>query len=643
VARVSFPRDLSTPYLVAWAPAALAALDLQRRLLAAGGYAIVARQLGEASLTIWQKLALFRADLVLVLGLVPAALLLVLGFLPSRRRGLVTAALGLAVLSITFVQARAFEAAGGFVSLYFVGKGLSWAGEQQGFLGQYVDWTDVAWVALLAVLTVAAALWAGRVERRNDAPGRTRLATSMVAVLVVCSLAPWMLPLGRTSCQGSALLHAVTTLAAGSVRRDGLPPRLSEAAAAESARAGEGAIGRTKDPAFFERARDADLVVVVLETTPSRVLAIDGDLSDLPNLRRLRDRSLVLANHFTTYPYTSFAIFSILTSCYPTDRYGPLARPFDGRRLPGIMASLGGRGYRTALYAPTPLRFGGDSAMYTALGIERQMVPGPPVADSAPPGWRATMARDGAAFDLLLGDVDGWIKRRQRYAAIFLPELGHAPWPDISPDLSVPEPVDRARRLARVEDQWLGELMALLERGGRLDSTLIVVVGDHGVRTREEDPAFERGKIDAYSFQVPALIYAPQVLKAPRVVSALTSHVDLQPTLLDLLGIDEGRGLEEGSPVWDPGLATRTTFFFARYYLGADGFSRGGRSFMWNYARGAGYATSGALAFPDSTVVRPESADDRMIRSTLESGSALSRRWLAALRPGPAAGPAQPR
>src|SRR5262249_49023589 len=100
------------------------------------------------------------------------------------------------------------------------------------------------------------------------------------------------------------------------------------------------------------KARDYDVLVFVLETTPARCLPIDGALADLPNMARLRERAFVAPRHHSTYSYTSRAVFSIVTGWHPST----LAHQFDVRHpqlhYPGVFQSLKATGYKTALYAP---------------------------------------------------------------------------------------------------------------------------------------------------------------------------------------------------------------------------------------------------------------------------------------------------
>ena len=62
------------------------------------------------------------------------------------------------------------------------------------------------------------------------------------------------------------------------------------------------------------------------------------------------------------------------------------------------------------------------------------------------------------------------------------------------------------------------------------------------------------------------------MLKGRQDIGVLTSHIDIAPSVLDLLGVSEGRTTEQGSEIWDPRIAGRRTFFWAKDYLGADGY-----------------------------------------------------------------------
>ena len=98
--------------------------------------------------------------------------------------------------------------------------------------------------------------------------------------------------------------------------------------------------------------------------------------------------------------------------------------------------------------------------------------------------------------------------------------------------------------------------------------------------------------IDEYSFHVPLLIYSQAAAPKRVDIPWITSHIDIAPTLLDLVGIDSGRAMEEGAPIWQPDLRGRTTFFLASHYLGSDGYYRDQKYYMVKHLSNTAYESS---------------------------------------------------
>lgn len=199
----------------------------------------------------------------------------------------------------------------------------------------------------------------------------------------------------------------------------------------------------------------------------------------------------------------------------------------------------------------------------------------------------------------MLGDL---IARDERYFLGFHPQVGHAPWPDVSPDGNLETVAQRGRGLFQLQDRWLGRLVDVLERAGRLDDTIIVFTADHGIRTKLGDPELVGGRIADYSFRVPLLIWAPMALDATEQLPWLTSHIDVAPTLEHLLGLPQ-LVPSQGSPMWDARIADRTTFFFGQHYLGADGYHARDRMTMLAHMADEVYETTGSLDFEDQDLV----------------------------------------
>jgi membrane-anchored protein YejM (alkaline phosphatase superfamily) len=170
----------------------------------------------------------------------------------------------------------------------------------------------------------------------------------------------------------------------------------------------------------------------------------------------------------------------------------------------------------------------------------------------------------------------------RKFAYLFEPEVSHGPWADLSENGKEQNVEKRGRNILQFPDQMLGEIMEVLQRHHQLENTVILVVGDHGIRNPIEDPSLPSGTIDDYSFHVPLFIYAPKAVEHTVQIPYVTSHIDIAPSIRSLLGIEPVNNFEQGTPVWDPRLAHRTAFFLGHDYLAADGYSSEGKFFMWS-------------------------------------------------------------
>lgn len=88
----------------------------------------------------------------------------------------------------------------------------------------------------------------------------------------------------------------------------------------------------------------------------------------------------------------------------------------------------------------------------------------------------------------------------------------------------------------RYFDEWLGKLLYATERNANGRETVIVLTADHGESLGEDGIWFAHGNATT-----PNLVHVPLLLRAPNVaaarVSSLVHHVDVVPTLLDLIGL----------------------------------------------------------------------------------------------------------
>jgi tetratricopeptide (TPR) repeat protein len=85
-------------------------------------------------------------------------------------------------------------------------------------------------------------------------------------------------------------------------------------------------------------------------------------------------------------------------------------------------------------------------------------------------------------------------------------------------------------------DEQVGRLLASLEARGRLESTLVVVVGDHGEMLGEHGEQQHGFFVYDAAVRIPLIVAGPGV--PARDISDQVRIVDVMPTILDLVGID---------------------------------------------------------------------------------------------------------
>lgn len=113
------------------------------------------------------------------------------------------------------------------------------------------------------------------------------------------------------------------------------------------------------------------------------------------------------------------------------------------------------------------------------------------------------------------------------------------------------EVLTRVRRLYRGElqvvDAALGDLLAALTEAGRLEDSIVVLVGVHGEEFYEHAGAGHGYTLYEESIHVPLMIRAPRLFE-PAHVGVPVDLLDFAPTIADMLGIDyptdwQGRSL----------------------------------------------------------------------------------------------------
>ena len=632
--------------LLPWLIPALLTLHMKRYMMVRGdGYRLIARVMGRfdvmvhTGLSRGEQLSFYRGDLLVSCLVIPLVFLILLRWMPRNWRVPFVALVSGIVSAVLYVQLRSLEEVGRYLSADSFTAALSWGWHEPLANTAYLGSQGL--VAVIGpVLYIAGVWWWNRhVSRTVFADTRSSRyrfwgTTILFGSITLITAVAWAPRIPATPYHDSVLVRSLRALWGEQEINTREFDNLSDIELMRQYHALMHAPVSGRDPRFWGRERGANVLFYVMETMPTRWLSPDGAWEDLPNLRRLRERSFVPLEHYSTYPLTDHAVFSLFSSWYPWSGIKVFERRHADTLVPGVIRSLAEIGYRTLTYHPdswTGLRQG---RMFSALGFQENRAPD---ANSAFIGkighldWKQErLAADRGALEALKIDIAEFASEKKRFGVAIFPQIGHGPWPDDGGPGGEADLLRRAHAIATTQDTWLGELLTALENAGELENTIIVVCGDHGPRSRVEDPEFPGGTLEEESFHVPMLIYAPHTLDHKFEISWMTSHVDVAPTLLDLLGVETGRESEQGAPLWEPALAQRTTFLFAAQMLGVDGYHSTNKYFMWNQMTG-GVAMSSRPQFRPEDFVPPNSPEALGARRELLRMLALQEVWVSHL------------
>lgn len=639
----------SARFLLAWGFPALLGFYLKWYMMAdESGFAREAQSMGLRSLNLYERISFFRGELLYGLLLVPAALLVANRYARPWMSAVLTGAVSFALSLLLGTQLISLKEFGRFSSLKMVMVGLSWGWHEPGSNVQYLMSREGFATFLALAGIIVAVVWAARGAGRPasaatlancKAAGELGFFVVIAALLLSIKSDAPVSPYHENSF-ARALLSLRQENAVDTGEFAGLDMNhysgvasadlsyLSAAQLVAKYRQLTNAPAPVSDARYFGKEAGANILFFILETTPEKYLPAGTDMTQFPNFNSLQQDAFVGTRHYTTFPITRCAYFSVFSSWYPID---DPANAFDSPSWDStgdFLRRLNSMGYQTAMFSP--LRAPGipDAALFQAVGFTDQVYPGAALTSyNVGPTWQQSrISADLDTLHLLESHVDQWAKHGQRFAAAFAPQITHSPYPDGQSGDTAADLQARGQALLQKEDAWLGEVVDLLRRDGQLDNTIIVVFGDHGLRSLGENPEIRRGTIDETAFHVPLIIHAPRALDHTEKIPWLTSHIDLVPTLLDLLGAKGDREAEQGTAIWNPALADRTTFFFAKAMFDADGYESRGQFFMWNYFSDTIYRKSSA-EFDATDIVPRSSATARDVTTDLSTIVALEKAW----------------
>jgi arylsulfatase A-like enzyme/tetratricopeptide (TPR) repeat protein len=294
--------------------------------------------------------------------------------------------------------------------------------------------------------------------------------------------------------------------------------------------------------------RGDNVLLITIDTLRQDRVGAFGSRGGLtPTIDRLAATGSRFTHAFTPVPLTLPAHASILTGLLPNHHgiHNNTSARLDDRAAT-LAAALKASGYRTGAFVGA---FVLDSRFGLSRGFDEY-------DDRLPRGDRATFHFAERRADEVVRRAGDWILAPAAqpgapwfaWVHLFDP---HAPYDAPAEYRPGRSPYDAEVAYA---DAMVGRLLARLEAANARGRTLIVLTADHG------ESLGEHGETTHGLFAYDATLSVPLVINGPSIaaatVDAPVSHVDLAPTILDLVGVApaqvDGRSLARPVPADRP-------------------------------------------------------------------------------------------
>ena len=354
----------------------------------------------------------------------------------------------------------------------------------------------------------------------------------------------------------------------------------------------------------------SNLLYVILESTRADYTTpYSSGLGTTPFMARLAGRGLVIENLYAVVPFSSKVISSLFCATYP--RIGmALAFATDGPQrsdgcLPKALADIG---FRTAAFTTWCgadescqgwTDISGFEARLTAVGFQAVVAQEDLEDRGLPRVYPGGVPEEG-----LLEPIGRWLASlgpTEPFAMAVWTSSTHAPfvapdgfrgWPVQREGNRPPDPVanpfgvevDDYYRSLQYVDAFLARLADTLEAADRLQSTLIVVVGDHGVAFGEHGLHYYERVLYEEGIRVPAILAGPGVPVGR--VETPAQHIDLVPTIVDALGLRPAAAtpaMPDAISLLGPPEGPRTLYFSCFTEGRCMALRRGDLKYVYNY------------------------------------------------------------
>jgi arylsulfatase A-like enzyme len=311
------------------------------------------------------------------------------------------------------------------------------------------------------------------------------------------------------------------------------------------------------------RGKNYNIILYFLESFPAKYLDLEVDgKAVVPNWHRLARNAFVARNHYANFPLTANALLSVFTSAYdPVFKtpFEPGAAVQNSESLKLIVKNhpdiplktmpeiLKERGYRNFYFHTWTLGYVGTRRFLKKRKFDELFEMYQLRQASGNNGKMGYGIDDRSMIEPSIRVLKK--ESAKPFFAVYCPLSPHFPYPIPDEKYNITGPrlknatfeEDCKRKyisLLHYSDTVLGMLIDRLEAEGLLDNTLVFIFADHGQAFLEHKGNFRhRTGIYEENVHVPFMLYSRRFFSSPVLFDGITSHIDILPTVQDILGL----------------------------------------------------------------------------------------------------------
>ena len=289
-----------------------------------------------------------------------------------------------------------------------------------------------------------------------------------------------------------------------------------------------------KNLKFSEKKKLPNIVIIAIDSW--RYDMMNENVS--PAIHSFSKKALIFNNHFSGGNATRFGIFSMFYGIYGSYWHSILSE----RREPVLMEEMRKMDYNIGIWSSTQLTWP-EFRKTAFIGVPKQIfdkIPGSGAKerDIQHPklfnAWLDTINNERPFFSFLFLDAPHEPYSYPKSFTKFRPSANNINYMDLNKKSNVEPFFNNYKNAVYFDDFIVGNLIKILKTRGLLNNTIVIITGDHGAEFYERGFWGHNSAFSPEQIKVPFIFYLPNT--EPKKFNSLTSHLDIAPTLIELLG-----------------------------------------------------------------------------------------------------------